>query len=136
MSKLLSLALVFALALTGWCDVHAAPDPGPIPVSAADASWGDADAPVTIVHFSDLQCPFCKRAFDTVEALQTKYGPKKIRVVFKHFPLAFHKQAHDGNAAIDTHQLDVRPIGLERRADCLHRSLEFTTVHVSFLTGL
>jgi protein-disulfide isomerase len=53
---------------------------------------GDPSAPVTVMVFSDLQCPFCSRGADTMHQLQQKY-PNDVRVVFKHYPLPFHKQA-------------------------------------------
>ena len=53
---------------------------------------GAADAPVTIIEFSDFQCPFCSKAADTVNALKKKFG-KKINVVFKQYPLPFHNDA-------------------------------------------
>lgn len=68
-------------------------DLGPIPVTAADPARGDRNAPVTIVEFADFQCGFCQRAAGTLAALQREYGPDKIRVVWKHFPLSFHREA-------------------------------------------
>lgn len=53
---------------------------------------GAKDAPVTLVMFQDFQCPFSQRAQATVKQLVDAY-PGKIKVVFKNFPLAFHKQA-------------------------------------------
>lgn len=53
---------------------------------------GPTDAPVTIIAFSDFQCPYCRRSLPVIEALRERY-PGKIRVAFKHFPLAFHKQS-------------------------------------------
>jgi protein-disulfide isomerase len=54
--------------------------------------FGKADAPVTIVEFSDLQCPFCSHfhapLFEAVKAY-----PNDVRVVFKNFPLPFHENA-------------------------------------------
>ncbi|RYZ08332.1 MAG: hypothetical protein EOO73_07725 [Myxococcales bacterium] len=64
-----------------------------VPVTAEDPQWGDADAPVTIVEFSDFECPFCSRVNPTLEQLKRKYGPQQLRVVFKHYPLPFHPQA-------------------------------------------
>ncbi len=50
---------------------------------------GAEEAPVTIVEFSDFQCPFCGRALPTVQELLRRY-PKGVRWVFKNFPLDFH----------------------------------------------
>lgn len=53
---------------------------------------GNVDAPVTIVEFTDFECPFCSRGNNTLHEL-LKANPDKIRVVFKHYPLPFHKNA-------------------------------------------
>ncbi|WP_426751600.1 DsbA family protein [Myxococcus sp. Y35] len=55
-------------------------------------SHGSADALVTVVEFSDYECPFCSRANVTIEKLQAKYG-KDLRVVMKQNPLSFHPRA-------------------------------------------
>ncbi len=72
-------------------------DPGPsseqIPITSADAVWGNPNAPVTLVEFTDFQCPFCSRAHATVQQIKREYGPEKLRVVTKHHPLPFHKDA-------------------------------------------
>jgi protein-disulfide isomerase len=56
-------------------------------------SFGPADAKVTIVEFSDFQCPFCSRAAEATHKIKEKYGDK-IRFVFRQFPLSFHQNAH------------------------------------------
>ncbi len=62
-------------------------------VAATGPSRGPADAPIVIVSFSDYQCPFCKRAEPTVDAVLAKY-PTQVRLVFRHLPLdALHPQA-------------------------------------------
>jgi protein-disulfide isomerase len=53
---------------------------------------GSNTALVTIVMFSDFQCPFCSRVQPTLEALRQRYGDK-LRLVFKNHPLPFHKRA-------------------------------------------
>jgi protein-disulfide isomerase len=53
---------------------------------------GSAKAQVTIVEFSDFQCPFCSRVLPTLDKLMKDY-PDKIRVFFKHNPLPFHSDA-------------------------------------------
>ena len=59
---------------------------------------GNKDALVTVIEFSDFQCPFCQRGANTLEQLQRKY-PEDVRIVFKNFPLGFHKQAPDAARA-------------------------------------
>jgi protein-disulfide isomerase len=53
---------------------------------------GDANAPITLVEYSDFECPFCSRGFATVKDLLAKYKGQ-IRFVYKHLPLSFHPQA-------------------------------------------
>jgi protein-disulfide isomerase/serine/threonine protein kinase len=66
---------------------------GSIPISSRDPSWGDRYAPVTIVEFGELECPYCKKVDVTLAALKTQYGPTKLRIVWKNNPLEFHKGA-------------------------------------------
>jgi len=47
---------------------------------------GNADAPITIVEFSDYQCPFCHQVEPTIEAVLAKYGDK-VRLAYRDFPL-------------------------------------------------
>lgn len=62
-------------------------------ITAGDAPFkGGADAKVTIVEFSDFQCPYCSKGADVLAALDKKYG-NKIKIAFKHYPLPFHSQA-------------------------------------------
>ena len=54
---------------------------------------GDKNAPITIVEYSDFQCPYCGRGFQVVEQVRQKYGPK-VRFIFKDLPLvALHPMA-------------------------------------------
>lgn len=62
------------------------------PVVDNKRAWGKADAAITIVEYSDFQCPFCKRGADTMEEVVKKYGDK-VRIVYKHLPLPFHQEA-------------------------------------------
>ena len=66
----------------------------PIPVSSKDPMWGNKNAPVTIVHFSDFQCPFCSRVDPTLQQVRKEYGPDKVRIIWKNAPLPFHPNAH------------------------------------------
>jgi len=61
-------------------------------IGANARTRGKADAPITIVEYSDFQCPYCTTGFKNLEVLRKKHGDK-LRVVFKNFPLSFHPQA-------------------------------------------
>jgi protein-disulfide isomerase len=56
-------------------------------------AFGAPTAAVTIVEFSDFQCPFCSKAAEVSHKVKEKYGDK-VRFVFRQFPLSFHKDAH------------------------------------------
>ena len=70
-------------------------------ISLADQpSRGAADAKVTIVEYSDFQCPFCSRVYTTLENDVLKQYGDKVRFVFKNFPLtSIHPWAEDGAIA-------------------------------------
>lgn len=59
---------------------------------------GDPDARVTVVEFSDYQCPSCKAVHPVLDELVKKY-PNDVRVVFRHFPLPQHPKAAEAAAA-------------------------------------
>jgi protein-disulfide isomerase len=70
-----------------------AEDDAPVPIAADDPASGSRTALVTVVVFSDFQCPFCARGADTLNTLRARYGADELRVVFKHAPLPFHESA-------------------------------------------
>ena len=53
---------------------------------------GALTAPILVVEYSDFQCPYCKRGYQTVEEVRKKYGDKVV-FMFKHLPLDFHPLA-------------------------------------------
>src|SRR3954468_3061088 len=78
-----------------------APVPAPAPagsdqvykVTLGDAPQnGSPEAKVTIVEWSDFQCPFCGRVIDTLHQVEKNYG-QDVRFVFKHNPLPMHPDA-------------------------------------------
>jgi predicted DsbA family dithiol-disulfide isomerase len=90
-------------AISGWLDAKLSKNPVSIffkepirPVFDIEIGQspvlGAKSAPVTIVEYSDFQCPYCAKGSTLVHDLKKKYG-KKINVVFKNFPLDFHRQA-------------------------------------------
>ena len=75
--------------------VAAAPAPRKdiaVQVRPDDPVRGAAKATVTVVEFSDFQCPFCSRAVQPVKELESAFG-SDVRVVWKHLPLSFHPNA-------------------------------------------
>ena len=63
-----------------------------VATTATDPVRGVASAPVTIIEFSDYQCPFCARVNPTLEQVRKTYGDK-VKIIFKDFPLPNHAQA-------------------------------------------
>ena len=62
-------------------------------IEAGDGpSFGGNDAKVTIVEFSDFQCPYCSKGAEVAQQLKKKYG-NKIKFTFRHFPLPMHPDA-------------------------------------------
>lgn len=59
---------------------------------------GNKNAPVTIVEFSDFQCPYCAKVQPTLKQVLNAY-PNEVRLVYKDFPLSFHKQAKNAAKA-------------------------------------
>lgn len=88
---------------TGAAPEGAAPEtPAPDPKVVLDKlknpripAKGDANAPVTIVEFSDFECPFCARFYsETLPQLQKDYiDTGKVKLVYMHYPLSFHAKA-------------------------------------------
>jgi protein-disulfide isomerase len=72
----------------GWDDSDS-----PVPVTSKDPMWGKRDAPVTIVEYSDFQCPFCSRVEPTMDQVRTTYGQDKVRIIWKNNPLPMHPNA-------------------------------------------
>ena len=70
------------------------PDPNKVyPVSVGNAyAKGNPKAAVTIIEWSDFQCPFCSRVGPTLKRIQDEYGDN-VRIAFKHNPLPFHSDA-------------------------------------------
>ena len=67
-------------------------EPARVEVEAIGPSKGPDDAVVTIVEFSDFQCPYCQRVVPTIDQILTKY-PTQVRFVFRNLPLAMHPHA-------------------------------------------
>ena len=70
-----------------------------VAVASAGHPWtGGKDAPVTIVEFSDFQCPYCRAAEPVLKQIRAKYGDK-VKLVYMDFPLGMHPHAMDAAVA-------------------------------------
>ncbi|MDE0885136.1 MAG: thioredoxin domain-containing protein [Myxococcota bacterium] len=85
----------------------APPRRGPDPAKAysvntkgSPSKGGGENAPVTLIEFSDFQCPFCSRVTGTLDQVEKAYGDK-VRIVFKHLPLRMHSKAPMAHAAAE-----------------------------------
>jgi len=110
----LATALICSLLLFGCAPTLPTPSPLPDPAASDisadtkdgnflttdDPVWGDAKAPMTMVVFSDFQCPFCAQlaqTLDKIEADWIKTG--KLKVQYRDFPLAGHKNSLSAHIA-------------------------------------
>lgn len=70
-----------------------APTAKPVPaVDAKDHVIGPKNAKVTLIEYSDFECPFCKQFYGTIKQIQKNY-PNDVRIAFRHYPLSFHQNA-------------------------------------------
>jgi len=99
--------------------------------TASAQTRGPVHAPVTIVEFSDFQCPFCRNAAPALQELLRQY-PDGVRWVFKNYPLEFHPDsllAHKAALAAgeqgkfwEMHDLIFTNQGALKRDDLLRRA--------------
>ena len=76
-----------------------------VEVDAVGPSLGPPNAPVTIVEFSDYECPYCSKVEPTIKRVMAHYAGK-VRFVFRDYPLSFH--AHAAKAAEASHCADAQ----------------------------
>jgi predicted DsbA family dithiol-disulfide isomerase len=89
----------FAAELRAKHDVRMLLEPYRVPVELGAAPVrGNPRAPVTILEFSDFQCPYCVRARPSVARVREVYGDQ-VRFAFRHYPLDFHAQAEKAGEA-------------------------------------
>jgi protein-disulfide isomerase len=72
--------------------IHLEPPRYEVPLKDDEESFGAASAAVTVVEYSDFQCPFCRRAAPDLKRLVGAY-PEAVRLVWRHFPLPGHPDA-------------------------------------------
>jgi protein-disulfide isomerase len=68
--------------------------------SASGRTLGDSAAPVTILEFADLECPFCRVFSQTLNSVTRKY-PGRVNVVFVHLPIPAHRHAFSAARAVE-----------------------------------
>ncbi len=71
-------------------------------VNEGDYSNGSVSAPVTLVEFSDFECPYCKEAFPIIEQLRDTFTGDQLRLVFRHVPIVeIHNEAYPAAKAAE-----------------------------------
>ncbi len=94
-------------------------------VSDADYVRGDKNAELTLVEYSDLECPFCKTFHPTMQQIMSEYDGK-VRWVYRNFPLSFHANAKkEAEAALCVGKLG----GTEKIWDFIDTIFERTTAN-------
>jgi protein-disulfide isomerase len=93
--------------------------PREIAIASSDAASGPPDAPVTLVEFSDFECPFCRDAATVLRGLKERHGDR-VRFVFKHFPL---------DASCNRHFATAHPLACQAAlvAACAGKQGRFST---------
>jgi protein-disulfide isomerase len=89
-----------------------------VPVAGSPVR-GSSDALVTIVEFSDFQCPFCQRVEATLDRVRTEYG-RDVRIVWKNNPLPFHPNARPAAEAALEARAQQGDAGFWRFHDALY----------------
>ena len=85
----------FVALRVGWED----PEAPAVEIPIGDSYYQGTDQPVlTLVEFSDFECPYCAQVAPMLERF-VKNNADKVQLVFKHFPLGFHKQAMSAHIA-------------------------------------
>ena len=88
-TALVVVAVVLLYLFTGAAATEAFEAP---PITGTDVTFGPADAPVTVIEYSDFQCPFCAEYAEWMTQLREKYGDR-VQFVFRNYPLAKHEWA-------------------------------------------
>lgn len=95
-----------------------------------EAFKGPADAAVTIVEYSDFQCPFCAKGYNTVEQEVLPAYPGKVKFYYKHLPLPFHPWAEPAAIAHECVKLQNADAGWEVYKGYFDKQKEITVANV------
>jgi protein-disulfide isomerase len=88
-SALIVVALVVLYLFTGAAATEPSSAAAP---SASDITYGPKDAKLTVIEYSDFQCPFCAEYAKILDSMRQKYGDQ-VQFVYRFFPLSNHKWA-------------------------------------------
>ncbi len=91
-------ALITGLREKAGVEVFLEPLRFDVKLDGSDPRWGEADAPVQIVEFSDFQCPYCSRVNPAIEQIKKDYAGK-VAITFRDYPLPMHADAPKASEA-------------------------------------
>lgn len=99
-------------------------------ITEADHVRGNIDAPVKVIEYSDLECPFCKNFHATMQQIFAEYGETKISWVYRHFPLTqLHKKARGEAIATECVAKTAGDKGNEAFWNMVDKIFEVTTAN-------
>ena len=108
----------------------------PMEVSLNDEIvFGPKNAPLTLIEYSDFECPYCSEAGKTVKALLEKYK-SKIKFVYKHLPLEFHKNAMHAAVYFEAAAIQDKKAALEFHFKVFESQREFSKGGEKFLVSI
>lgn len=90
---------------------------------STDEPWrGNKDAPVVMVEYSDLECPFCKRIHPDLQKLFNENGGN-LAWVYRHFPLSFHPKAQKSGEATECAYDELGNEGFWKMTDAIYEKM-------------
>jgi protein-disulfide isomerase len=110
-------------------------DPKKPEITADRAVVGPRNAKIQVVEYSDFQCPYCKKGWETANELKKKYKDKMV-LIFKHLPLQFHPLAMPAAKRFEAIALQSAKKAYEFHDEIFKNQEQLTSGGEAFLDGI